>query len=279
MPVRMLLIGDSGTGKTSALLPLLKAGFKINLADFDNGTDYLKAKCDAEMRKRLSVKTFTDRMNRIGSGDKQVESLVTPSAISRFGSALDKWDGDGLASWDANTIFVLDSMTFCARAFAKQFQSMNNLPINKPLTARDFGPIQGMIQNFLDRLHDDRLQCHYIVISHIDWREYREDTYVPVGIFEKTESEKPKPGKVSPEEVEVRGVPTVFGAKLGPQIGRYFNYMLQVRTETIGTKTQPFIFSKPNGTIDLKCPTDHPKLPLESGLLTIFNARKEAQLD
>src|ERR1017187_3368123 len=35
--VKILFIGDSGTGKTGALASLLSAGYKLNIIDMDNG--------------------------------------------------------------------------------------------------------------------------------------------------------------------------------------------------------------------------------------------------
>mgnify|MGYP001496439716 CR=1 FL=1 len=37
--VKMLYIGDSGTGKTGSLVSLVDAGYKVHVLDMDNGLD------------------------------------------------------------------------------------------------------------------------------------------------------------------------------------------------------------------------------------------------
>ncbi len=39
--IKALLIGDSGSGKTGALAPLVAAGYKLHILDLDNGLDVL----------------------------------------------------------------------------------------------------------------------------------------------------------------------------------------------------------------------------------------------
>ena len=39
---RMLLIGDSGAGKTGSIMSLAAAGFQIRILDLDDGTDILR---------------------------------------------------------------------------------------------------------------------------------------------------------------------------------------------------------------------------------------------
>src|SRR5262245_15751421 len=40
--VKAMLAADSGSGKTGALAPLVDAGFKLRILDFDNGLSVLK---------------------------------------------------------------------------------------------------------------------------------------------------------------------------------------------------------------------------------------------
>ena len=39
---KLLIEGDSGSGKTGALASLVKAGYKLRILDMDNGLDALK---------------------------------------------------------------------------------------------------------------------------------------------------------------------------------------------------------------------------------------------
>ena len=268
MSLRLLLIGDSGTGKTGALLPLLK-NYKLRIADFDNGVDFLKMNSSAELRQNLSVKTFTDEFSRSTISGL---TLNTPTAITRFGNALDKWDEAGpFKTWGPDTILVIDSLTFLGRAMARHFLDLNKKKPDSVIEPRQFGAIQGMIFSLMDQLLDDAKSCHYIVISHIDYRDYQEGSYAPVGMMDQGD----KPDQIPKSQVEAKGVPTVFGAKLGPQIGRYFNFMLRARISTIGNmRPRRIIQTQPDQTIDLKCPIleleEKGELPLSSGLATLF---------
>ena len=38
---KLLLVGDSGSGKTASLATLANAGYKLRILDFDNGLDIL----------------------------------------------------------------------------------------------------------------------------------------------------------------------------------------------------------------------------------------------
>lgn len=269
MSLRLLLIGDSGTGKTGALLPLLK-NYKLRICDFDNGTDFLQLNAPEELLSNLSIKTFTDHFSRSSISGVSIE---TPTAFTRFVTALDKWDDCGpIKTWGSDTILVIDSLTFLGRAVARQFLEMNKKKPDSIIEPRQFGNIQGMIFSLMDQLLDDAKQCHYIVITHIDYRDYEIGSYAPVGMMDQGD----KPDQTPKSQVEAKGVPTVFGAKLGPQIGRYFNFMLRARISPIGKDLKPrrIIQTTPDATIDLKCPIisleEKGELPLSTGLETLF---------
>lgn len=270
MSLRLLLIGDSGTGKTGALLPLLD-NYHLRIADFDNGCDFLRLNATPKQLQNLSIRTFTDSFSNSRLSGL---TLNPPTCISRFAEALDKWDDSAgpIKTWDSKTILVIDSLTFLGRAMARQFQQINRIAIDKPIEPKQFGSIQAMIFSLMDQILDDAKQCNYIVITHIDYRDYETGTYSPVGMMEQGD----KADQVPKSQVEARGVPTVFGAKLGPQIGRYFNFMLRARIEPVGTmKPRRIIQTAPDHSIDLKCPIlsieNNGPLPLSTGLSTLFD--------
>lgn len=270
MSLRLLLVGDSGTGKTGSLLPLLK-DYTLRICDFDDSS-FLKLNCPKELRQNLQIKTFEEK---ILNSSLQGRVLQPPTAISRFAATLDKWDDAGsVKTWPSNTILVIDSLTFLCRAMARQFYHVNKISLDKPIEPRQFGQIQSMIMDLLDQLHADTQDCHLIVISHLDYRDFEQGTYSPVGMMDQGD----KPGQISPARVEPKGVPTVFGAKLGPQIGRYFDFMLRAKISSIkGSDLKPrrILQTTPDPTIDLKCPIlsleEKGELPLSTGLATIFS--------
>jgi hypothetical protein len=273
MPLRMLLVGDSGTGKTGSLLPLLK-NYTLRIADFD-ASSFLPLNATAEQKQNLDIKIFTDKITKTMAG----QMIDPPTTVDRFGSALDKWDDKGpVKKWDNKTILVIDSLTFLCRALARQFLQLNKKPIDSTIEARQYGAIQSMITGLMDQLHNDTINCHLIVISHLDYRDFETGTYSSVGMMEQGTGA----GQVAPANVSAKGVPTVFGAKLGPQIGRYFDFMIRTKISTLGgMKPRRIIQTTPDAFIDLKCPIlsleQKGELPLSSGLAEIFSEWEKRQ--
>src|SRR4051812_44359341 len=69
---KLLLMGDSGTGKTGALASLADAGFNLRILDFDNGIDALfnyltdpKSKYSKESSARVHYRTLTEQMRNV----------------------------------------------------------------------------------------------------------------------------------------------------------------------------------------------------------------------
>lgn len=221
--------------------------------------------------KNLDRKVFTDNIQHSKLSGRFMSS---PTAIDRLGEALDKWDSAGpVKNWNSKTILVIDSLTFLGRAMARQFQQLNKISLDRPIETRQFGMIQGMIIGLMDQLHSDtRTGPHLIVITHLDYRDYEAGTFSSVGMMEQGD----KPGQTAPDKIQAKGVPTVFGAKLGPQIGQYFDFMLRTKIDTLGgLKPRRVIQTNPDAFIDLKCPllsiANKGDLPLSDGLATIFN--------
>jgi len=64
--VKMLVVGESGTGKTGALASLAKAGYNLKIADFENGLDPLIAELrdDPDALARVSFMQFFDKIKK-----------------------------------------------------------------------------------------------------------------------------------------------------------------------------------------------------------------------
>ena len=276
MSLRLLLVGNSGTGKTGALLSLLK-NYTLRICDFDDSS-ILRLNTPKELRPKLERKIFKDTINHSAV---QGHYISGKTAITRMSEALDKWDEAGpVKKWSDDTILVIDSLSLLCLAMVREFKQINKIPLDNPVETRQYGSIQQMIMGFLDALHadtgerpDGTLGPHLIVISHLDYRDFEQGTYSPVGMMEQGE----KPGQINPSRIDVKGVPTTFGAKLGPQVGRYFDFMLKTDIATVkhsDLKARQVIRTAPDATIDVKCPILDLKkkgeLPLETGLDTVF---------
>jgi hypothetical protein len=277
--LRILLVGDSGTGKTGALWSLIEAGYSVALADFDNGADILRikaAQAKPGLASRLHIVPLRDIINSVGESI----TIAEPLAIVRFVRALNKWPGidKSLTQFSADTVFCIDTLNFLSRAVMYRFQHTNR-KLDKPVEPINYNIIQNEIRVLLDRLVSDQYQCSIIVNTHLDYREVREGTSLSVGMMERDVTGT-DPKKISTADTEVKGVPTAFGAKLGPQVGAYFNFTLRATQRMIGNKVARRIqTASTDEVVDLKCPLDLPtELPLDTGLATIFKAWRDLGL-
>src|SRR5882757_3538177 len=118
---KLLIEGDSGSGKTGALASLVKAGYKLRILDYDNGLESLKQfvlRDSPEMVDNVEFRTLRDKRKATPVG-----SIIdgTPRAFIDGLKMLDRWKyGDidlGVpAEWGPECILALDSLTFCSDA-------------------------------------------------------------------------------------------------------------------------------------------------------------------
>lgn len=247
---KLLLIGDSKSGKTGALAALVKAGFKLRIIDFDNGLDAL-----AQIVKRdspaalanVEFATLRDKMKATPMGS-QVDGAAT--AFIEGIKLLDHWktstaDLGKPAEWGKECILVVDSLTFMSDA-AFHFR--------EPLTPRSrdgkydiravYKDAQDAIESVLALLTSESFRTNVIVISHVRYVDNPDGTK--------------------------KGYPTAVGAALSPQIPRYFNSVALAQTGP-GGKRQ--IQTAATAMIDLANPAAFkmlPTLPIETGLATFF---------
>src|SRR4051794_18672240 len=89
---KMLYIGDSGTGKTTSLVSLVKADYKLRIFDFDNLLDPLLIACRQACPEKLDnieFLSFRDKMKMTEQG-AIVDGM--PKAYTAFLKTLFKWE-------------------------------------------------------------------------------------------------------------------------------------------------------------------------------------------
>lgn len=241
--IKILYLGDSGTGKTSSLVSLLEAGYSLKIIDFDKGilnlVMHTRKRCP-ERLSQIEFETFQDEYKATQSG------LILAGQPKAFPNALKK-----LTEWqsidDPMTIVIVDSLSMAGRAAFAWAQGMN--PTQRDKRAL-FGLAQDAIEDTISVLTSDNFKTNVIAITHIKYDEM---------------------------EGLNKGYPNAIGRALGPKLPRYFNIMVQAETQGSGTNVKRKIRTLPTGIVDLKTPPiDIPaELPLDSGLATIFAKLKE----
>ena len=246
---KLLLCGDSGSGKSGALTSLVAANYKLRILDMDNGLDALKAFILAQCPEKIDnveFRTLRDDYTATALGPK----VLKPKAFVDAIKMLDKWKYDDTdlgdpATWGPECILVVDSLTFLSDAAFVWATSLNP-------TAKDprqwYGAAQGAVEDVLALLTSPNFKTNVIVISHIKYVDNPDGTR--------------------------KGYPTAVGSALSPVIPRYFNSVALAETRA-GKRT---IQTAATASIDLKNPKpfDMAKsYPIETGLSEFFGVLRE----
>jgi hypothetical protein len=248
--VKLLYIGDSGTGKTGSLTSLVKAGYKIKIWDTDNGADILSQFVRHDCPDKLDNIEYEPLRDQLKATPTGPVVSGTPKAFVRAIQLLDKWtDGSVPSEGGDETIAVVDSFSGLGTAAMFWAQGMN-------AGAKDprqwYFAAQQALEKVIDMLTSAAFKCNVIVISHIDYKE-RED-----GV--------------------TKGYARAIGSALGPILPKYFNNLILCESSGLGKNVKRTIKTMPTGIIDLK--TSAPfkfgePLPIESGMAEIFAKLKE----
>lgn len=247
---KLLLMGDSKSGKTGALASLVLKGYKLRILDYDNGLDTLAQVVRAANKPELlaNVEFRTLRDERIATPLGSV--IPKPQAFVEGLKMLDHWKYEGTdlgkpATWGPQVILVIDSLTFMAdSAFAFREPLVPRSRDGKYDARAVYKDSQDAIESVLALLTSESFRTNVIVISHVRYVENPDGTK--------------------------KGYPTAVGSALSPQIPRYFNSVALALTSAGGKRT---IQTAPTAMIDLANPASfkmQPSLPIETGLATFF---------
>jgi hypothetical protein len=243
--VKLVLIGDSGTGKTGAVAPLVKAGYKVRVWDYDNKIAggilpmIVKRDCPDKLRnvEYVALRDEYSTAPVTGQGYTGV-----PKAWPDGLALLEKWtDGSKPKEWGQDTIAVFDSLTFIGEAAFNWISGMNP-SVKDP--RQWFFNAQKQVDKMLAIISSVHFKCHVIVISHVDW--------------------------VNRPDGTMKGYPSSIGSALNPYIPTYFENMALCETNS----GKRYIRTVPTALVDLKSPAAAfnlaSQLPIETGLVDFF---------
>lgn len=240
-PIKMLVIGDSGTGKTGALASLANAGYKLHILDYDNGLDILSTTVKPEFLKNVEYETLTEKKKSVNG---MIIPVGMPKAFTRGLALLTEW-GNKYTSLD--DVIVIDSLTFMSDAALEHVQAGAG-HLGKNPEIQEWGMAMNLIEDMLSILYSDDIKCNVIINSHV---KYLED--------EGTRT--------------IKAQVNTLGSKLPPKVGRYFNHMILA---TMANSKRVFK-TKASMTIGLKSPNPDKvadTYPIETGLAEYFKAVK-----
>jgi hypothetical protein len=245
---KVLLLGDAKSGKTTSLVSLVEAGYKLRILDFDNLLDPLKqAILDACPDKLSNVEYVTLRDKRKASATGSVID-GQPKAFITGVKMIDHWkDGDTdlgkPAEWDKDCILVIDSLSRLCDAAYDFRESIASRGKSGEVDGRAvYGDAQDAIESLLAHITTSTFRTNLIVICHGQSMEL------------------PDGKKIFPQGV---------GQKLSPKIPQYFPVYIRVVNKA-GKRSFQITSSS---LIDLAYPKPsaiHDDLSTDDGLAKLF---------
>jgi hypothetical protein len=247
---KALYIGNSGTGKTSSLLSLVKAGKKLRIWNYDALLAPLITLAQRDCPDKLDnieYMNFRDKFKATPAGPC-IDGL--PQAFMAGLKAIDKWeDGTKPAEWGSDYVAVFDSGTTIARAaywWAKGLQGAHTFAEGVPLKGVDprqfYHTAQQALLNWITYVTDDNFNCNVVYIAHINYIE---------------------------QEGVLKGFPRAIGSAICDEIPGYFPSVIQATR----TQDKRMIRVASSRTIDLKNPYAFdmaPEIPMDTGLAKFF---------
>jgi AAA domain len=251
---KVLILGDAKSGKTTSLVSLVEAGYKLRILDMDNLLDPLKeqilAKCPDKID-NVEFRTLRDKRKATALGPV-IEGK--PRAFVEAVKMIDHWkytDHDGVETdlgrpteWGTDCILVLDSLSrFCDAAY----DFRDSIAVVGKFTGEKegraiYGDAQDAVESSLAHLTSSSFTVNTIVICHGQYMDLPDGTK-----------------KIFPQGV---------GQKLSPKIPQYFPVYVRLVNKA-GKRT---IELESNVMIDLAFPKpDTLKgLSTDDGLRKIF---------
>jgi hypothetical protein len=224
MTVKMLVLGESGSGKTGALSSLLAAGYNVRMLDADKGASLVRGLA-GEHSAQLSVISLTEKFAPVNG----MLFPMQPRGWLRLCEALRKWVDDdgadlgGVHTWGPRDVLVVDTLSTVARLayfHARKVSGRESAPEGGKLWQQDIGNSQGLAIHLMDMLHGDGVPCNVIVNCHVN-RTFADGSRPTDLDFEQARAEK--------RVIRLGGYPNLMGAKAGPKVPIYFGNMLYMR--------------------------------------------------
>ena len=242
--VKLLNIGESGSGKTGALASLAAAGYNLYVLDYDNGLDIVAnvLKGKREALARVKYETLRDTIHAV-NGTPKVKSPV--HAYKDAGKTLAAWGADAFTPAD---VLVIDTLTsFSGAAFNEALALAGRLNQRPQLT--DYGWMADSVLTFIDMITGPEFNCHVVLNTHIRYLTAEGDAEL------------------------MKGLPNSKGQEVTRNISKYFNTITLTRTKGSGPAAKRVISTQPQGIIEVKTSNPigvKPEYGIETGLAELF---------
>lgn len=294
-PVKVLLIGQNGTGKTGSLASLVVAGYNLRIIDTDKGVKPLRSllthpnypystqikKLGIDLSAAVQYVPFSiplayRAVQHKEDGKSSMEKILAPTNASAWPKVLellDEWKDNGeslgkITTWDIKSVLVVDSfstLAMMAYYFIQQLNGRLGAREDGYDFQRDVGAAQAQLRRLLELLFNDMIRCNVVVISHITTIDNS-----------KGFNQSPEQRARNNEQVDAKGFPSAIGRALSPHMGKYFNDVYICRQSGSGTNVKRSISTVPMDNTSAKNSVWlEREYDVGSGLAEIFAAMRD----
>jgi hypothetical protein len=256
--VKLLVVGDSKSGKTGAMASLVCAGYHLGIIDMDNLLEPLRTfvlRSCPEKLKNVHYCTLRDQYKATADGPMiagQPKAFMTATKMMDHWKTADE-DLGSPSDWGPDWIFVLDSLSrYCDAAY----------DFREPLTPKGksgqydaravYGDAQDAVEKTLANLTSEGFRTNVLVLAHLSYMTIQD----PSGAD------------------RVKAFPQGIGQKLSPKIPQYFPSVVHFYNNggkrTLRTNSTPLL--------DLANPRPFEmskEYPIETGLADFFGVLRD----
>lgn len=256
--IKMILIGDSGTGKTGSLVSLVKAGYKLRIMDFDGLlrvlVEQIKLQCPEKL-KNVHYLSFSDELKASDAGP--IPKGI-PKAFNNAMKALERWkDGDtdlgDPGEWGPDCVLVIDTFTRVSDCALRWGETMTPKGASGKSDGRaGYYTAQNAIIELMTILNAESFKTNVILIAHVAYQDRGDGN--------------------------IRGFPRAVGKAINTEIPGFFEHILVAERSGAGAASVRTIKAITNGMVETKSPVLHlhPELAqpmkLNTALRTYFKA-------
>ena len=296
-PVKLLVVGDSGTGKTGSIASLICLGYQVFSINTDKGHNIIRALLTndrwpyakyikdhkIDIREAYLHKPIDTPMEfrSVTKPNGRQESLLAPKNAAAWGVIMDQlanWKEEGksygnVTDWGPDKILVLDTLSSIATQalyFSQGFNGRLGAMEAGNEGGRDIYSAQQQLRRMFELFSNYGTKCNIIANTHITSIEISD------GVNRSPEQILRDEGVKGISEINPRGFPMLIGRALSRVAGKFWNDAVITRQTGSGQSVRYEIVTTPSSIdgilVNAKSSTAlKPTYDISTGMAEIFS--------